>query len=734
MKKLLLLNPPLGEKERSGALATATGRSIPYGLISLASVVRKEGYHVYFLDSANFGYGVEETVNKILAINPDYVGITTVTLSIDRSSKVADLLKMKNSEINIIVGGAHLSSVPEETMNRFSSFDVGVIGEGEETIIEVLKTLDTDGSLKTINGIIYREGHEICKTGQRSMIKDLDSLPLPAWDMIPDMVNTYRPSAPSYLRLPSTTIVTSRGCFGRCIFCNSKMIHGGLRCFSAEYVLKMIRYLVKNYKIKDLSIYDDNFVFFRERVEKICKTILDEKIDITWSCYSRVDQGNLELFKIMKRAGCWQISYGIESGSQRILDLVKKDVKLEQIEKTVTETKKAGLRTRGFFIIGHFTESRESILETINFMKKIPLDDFHFTAFTPLPGTVAYKMADKYGKFDRTWSKMNLQYPAFVPNGLTAEQLEYYSKLAYRSFYFRSKIIVSYLCILFKYPKNVKRLINALQALLLRIFSKTHNDFLCQDERPFAPRGIGIDDSDDYADIVTKWDNVHRYSPAPRHRRRIMMKMLEDLEFRDCLDIGCAQPFFIGEISKRKKDIRIAGCDISENVILSNKKRFPEIDFFVADISKLQTYGKRYDLVTCSEVLEHVEDWQTALKNISFLCRRWLIITVPSGRVYPIDKRIGHIRHFQGDELLSELVKFGFSPVKVCKWGFPFHSMYKYAINGILSDKLYKVFAEENYGIGKRFISNVLYGLFFCNNLFNDGSQFVALMEKKDNH
>ncbi|MBN2137993.1 MAG: cobalamin-dependent protein [Sedimentisphaerales bacterium] len=482
MKKVLLLNPPLDEKERSGALAAATGRSIPYGLMSLASVIRQAGYDVAFLDSANFGYGTKETVERISTINPDYVGITTVTLSIDRTAKVADLLKDRNPGLKIIVGGAHLSSVPEETMERFPGFDIGVIGEGETTIVELLRTLDHNAPLDTVNGIIYRDNGKLRRTERRSTIKDMDTLPLPAWDMIPDMTDIYRPSAPSYLRLPATTIVTSRGCFGQCIFCNSKLIHGGLRCFSADYVLRMIRYLIKNHGIRDISIYDDNFVFFQDRVRKICKAILDEKLDITWSCYSRVDQGNLELFQLMKKAGCWQISYGIESGSQRILDLIKKNVTLQQIEKTVVETKKAGLRTRGFFIIGHFTETRESILETIKFMKKMPLDDFHFTTFTPLPGTAAYEMADQYGTLDKTWSRMNMQYPVFVPNGLTPEDLEHYSKLAYRTFYFRPRIILGYLLILLRYPRNIKRLVNALQALVLRVFSKNHSNAMSQDE------------------------------------------------------------------------------------------------------------------------------------------------------------------------------------------------------------------------------------------------------------
>ncbi|MBN2137994.1 MAG: class I SAM-dependent methyltransferase [Sedimentisphaerales bacterium] len=247
------------------------------------------------------------------------------------------------------------------------------------------------------------------------------------------------------------------------------------------------------------------------------------------------------------------------------------------------------------------------------------------------------------------------------------------------------------------------------------------------------PTAADIDRTCDYSEIAAKWDDVHKYSPAPRHRRRIIMKMIRNLDFADCLDIGCAQPFFLQEVSKKRRT-RIAGCDISENVIQSNRKLFPDAEFFVADISKPLEHNAQYDLVSCSEVLEHVKDWQAAVSNIARLCRRWLIITVPSGRVYPIDKHIGHIRHYQGEELLSELAKAGFSPVKVRKWGFPFHTMYKYAINAVLHDTLYKTFAEEDYGIVKKAISNILYVLFFCNDLFNHGSQFVALMEKRNDH
>jgi len=471
---ILLLNPPLDEKERSGSLAKATARSVPYGLLSLAAVIRRAGYTVSFLDAANLAISLEDTVEKILAETPDIVGITTVTMSVDRCAEAARRLKARRSDLRIVAGGPHLSSVPEETMRRFPAFDIGVVGEGEDIVIDLIEALRTGRDLQTVKGILFRRDGRIVRNRRRPLIQNLDRLPMPAWDLAHDLTGCYRPSAPSYLRLPSTTLVTSRGCDGRCIFCNSRAIHGSLRCFSADYVLGMIAHLRDHYGIRDLSIYDDNFLRIPDRVEKICRTILDRKWDLTWSCYSRVDQGDYNLFRLMKKAGCWQVSYGIESGSQRILDFLRKDVTLEQIDCMIRETKRAGLRTRGFFMIGNILETEESIRETVEFLLRLPLDDFHFTTFTPLPGTHAYRIADDYGVFDKTWSRMNLQYPSFIPRGLTAELMEKYSRKTYRKFYFRPRIVASYFRVLLRHPSNVVRLWNGLQALVSRVFDREH--------------------------------------------------------------------------------------------------------------------------------------------------------------------------------------------------------------------------------------------------------------------
>jgi anaerobic magnesium-protoporphyrin IX monomethyl ester cyclase len=472
LKKVLLLNPPLSASLRGGALKAAVAKSIPYGLLSLASVIRKAGYRVSILDATNLELGVEETVRAIADMRPDYLGITTVTLSVENAAAVSTKIKARLPGIIVLAGGAHVSSAPTETMQRLRSFDVGVMGEGEETILEVLSYLDDGRSLDGVPGVIFRKDGAVVRNKRRPLIQDLDALPLPAWDLLRGMPEFYRPSAPSHVRLPSTTIVTSRGCNGNCLFCNSKALFGRLRCFSADYVVAMINHLIGSYGIRDISIYDDNFILDRERVERICRAMIDARLDLTWSCYSRADQGDPGLFSLMKRAGCWQVSFGIESGSQKILDFIRKGITLEQVRRTVVATKRAGIRTRGFFIMGHLLETPDTIQETIRFMNEIPLDDFHFTYFTPLPGTPAYSIADRYGTFDKAWSKTSMQIPVFLPKGLTAADLERYSKKAYAKFYFRPSVIAAYLRMLMRYPQNTKRLWNGFVALMTRVFSK----------------------------------------------------------------------------------------------------------------------------------------------------------------------------------------------------------------------------------------------------------------------
>lgn len=457
MKKILFVNPPLSLEERYGDMAESGTTTPPLGLCLLAGITRDKGYETSILDAEVLRLSFKETFDKIKKKDPHYICITAVTISILNAAKLAKMIKevMKKP---LIIGGPHLTAVPIETMNRFKEFDIGVVREGENTIIELFYALENNKSLEDVNGLIIRQGEELKLTQPRDFIKDMDRLPMPAWDLLPDLTKYYKTPTFSFGRSPATSLITSRGCIGQCLFCDRQVFGNVIRGYSSEYIINMIKHLQENYGIKEVIIHDDAFVILRKRLIEFCNTVINEKMDITWSCNARVDLVNPDILNLMKHAGCWQIGYGIESGRQSILDFIKKGTKLEHIEKAIKWTKKAGIRTRGFFMMGYPTETEESIRETIDFAKRIPVDDFQITFFTPLPGSEAHAIVKNYGEFDYDWSKMSMWEPIFIPKGLTKEKLIKFQKMAFREFYFRPKIIFSYL-------ENLKSLENIVKLI-----------------------------------------------------------------------------------------------------------------------------------------------------------------------------------------------------------------------------------------------------------------------------
>ena len=340
---------------------------------------------------------------------------------------------------------AHITSVPMETMDICPIFTAGVIGEGEEIILDLVNALETHQELDNIQGLIFSRNGARELTTRRPFIKDLDTLPYPAWHLLPPLDRFYRPPIFSVKQLPSTSLITSRGCSGRCTFCDRTVFGNSCRAFSAEYVVGMMTHLYQQYSIRDILIDDDNFMLFRNRLIKICRMLQAEKKPLTWSCNARVDFVDPETLNEMKKARCWQIAFGIETGSQEILDVLKKDITLEQIERSLRWTKEAGIQTKGFFMIGHPLETEKTLRKTVQFSLRTPLDDFQISYFTPLPGSEIFKGASRYGKLDRDWRKMNMWQVVFIAYGLTPETLDYYARFAFRKFYLRPRIILSYI-------------------------------------------------------------------------------------------------------------------------------------------------------------------------------------------------------------------------------------------------------------------------------------------------
>jgi hypothetical protein len=227
--------------------------------------------------------------------------------------------------------------------------------------------------------------------------------------------------------------------------------------------------------------------------------------------------------------------------------------------------------------------------------------------------------------------------------------------------------------------------------------------------------------------VVAQWDHAHRYTPAPRHRRRLLLDMLAGLEFVDCLDAGCAQPFLLQAIVERFGVLGF-GCDVADQVMAQNQEALPGCTFRVVDLTR-ETWpgGRQFDLVVCSEVLEHLADWKAAVANLVQMARKDLVITVPSGPMRAMDRMVGHLQHFRGAELCAALEEQGSVIQTVRFWGFPMHTLYKSLISALSPAKVYTAFSGgQSYGPGKKLLSQLLYGLFFANDLFSSGYQLFV--------
>lgn len=234
------------------------------------------------------------------------------------------------------------------------------------------------------------------------------------------------------------------------------------------------------------------------------------------------------------------------------------------------------------------------------------------------------------------------------------------------------------------------------------------------------------------ADVAAGWDDMHRYSPAPRHRRKMILKILSKINFDTCLDAGCAQGYLLQQIIAKFPSVKGHGCDLSPLVIEDNKTRFPECTFNVVDIEK-NTWPepKQFDVVICTEVIEHISDWKSAVQHLANMSKHYLLVTVPGGKIRAIDKKVGHYRHFSGDDLVAEIETHGFSCEPIVRQGFPVHSLYKKLINAFAPEEIYAAFSgEKKYSFMQKSISNALYYLFHINYFFNRGEQIFILAKK----
>lgn len=433
--RVLLIKPPSFDPD------VATIHQ-PLGLAYLAAVLEKESIPVKIIDAPVLRYQQKEIIRGARKFEPTIIGLTCVTPDLPATLELASTLKEALKECPIIIGGPHVTVTPKETM-KHECFDLGVLGEGEETLIELLKGLKKGENLEQIKGIAFRKRGEIITTISRPFVNDLDAVPFPARHLLPPL-EKYNPPPGSYKNLPVGTIVTSRGCPFRCTFCARNVSGNQVRLRSPKNVVDEIEVLVKEYGVREIRVWDDTLNLDPNRVIEICKEILKRRLAFSWTCQARVNFTNHEMLRWMKKAGCWQISYGVESGNQEILNKTKKGITLKMVREAVSRTKRAGIEVKGFFMLGLPGDTEGTMRETIDFAKKLDPDIAAFSITIPYPGTEIYQEAIKTEEFRKVSFENYIPYETrslpFVPKGLSEEKVIAYQQKAYREFYLRPKI------------------------------------------------------------------------------------------------------------------------------------------------------------------------------------------------------------------------------------------------------------------------------------------------------
>jgi len=443
--KVLLVNPPAKYTiiaNNPPFIDTQRGYNPPLGLFYIAAyALENSSHHIEVLDTQVEKLTYEELKEKIRIKKPEVVGITALTLTMVDVLKTAQLVKETSKNIKVVLGGSQVNLYPQETIN-FPEIDFLVLGEGEITFTHLLNNIENPQKLKEIKGLVFKEKGEIINTGFPGFISDLDSLPHPARKLTP--YKKYNSLLAK--RSPITTMITSRGCPYNCLFCDRPHLGRRFRVRSAQNVVEEMEEC-RDMGIKEFLIYDDTFTVNRPRVLNICEEIISRKLDIGWDIRGRVDNVDAEMLKRMKEAGCERIHYGVEAGTEKILQVLRKGITLEQARETFKLTKKAGISTLAYFMIGSPQEKREDILKTIQFAKELDPDFVHITITTPFPGTALYGMGLEKGIIDDFWGKFSRNPKSNFPvqyweEHLTAEQLQTLLGYAYKSFYLRPQYII----------------------------------------------------------------------------------------------------------------------------------------------------------------------------------------------------------------------------------------------------------------------------------------------------
>jgi radical SAM superfamily enzyme YgiQ (UPF0313 family) len=431
--KVALITPP--------ALDIGQGwcPNLPIGLAYLAAALEKGGCELAVFDCPALRIDHEKLRAMIASFEPNVVGITSVTPTIKSAILAAHIAKETCPNAVVVLGGPHATFMDSQILSENPDVDIVVRGEGEETLLELLRHLFDSGDLQAVSGISFRKNGQIIRTSNRPFIQNLEELPRPAYQYF--SLNRYQFFGKTIL-----PILTSRGCPFQCSYCvSSRMVGKMFRARSPNNVVDELEWLRDVHGAGAFSFYDDAFTYDKNRAIKICEEIKNRNIGVPWDCQTRVDQISKEVLVKMRDADCQLVSFGAESGCQTILDAVKKRTTIEQNERAVRLAKEVGISVAMSVIIGYPGETTDTLKQTFDFIRTTKPDYVYLCLATPYPGTDLRSLLEGLGwKMSAEWSHYDLQTPVFenpfLPIDLRKTRREFYNRFYSWSYILRQTL------------------------------------------------------------------------------------------------------------------------------------------------------------------------------------------------------------------------------------------------------------------------------------------------------
>ncbi len=459
-EKHILLVHPLGyQKDAAGKdISRMTNIMPPLGLASIAAYLEKRGITAAIIDC--YAHPDSDTIIRqyLQEKRPAFMGLSCTTSSFHDGVRITEAAKDALPGLQVAFGGVHVSAMKEKALEDFPIIDFAVVGEGEQTLCELVES--GGENVDQVEGVVARsKDGEVFFSGHRKTAIELDTLPFPAYEKLSGYPDAYKLPIFNYPKAPNTSCISSRGCPYACSYCDRSVFRRSFRYNSAEYLYEHLVYLKERFGIRHINFYDDQFTFNRKRVEEFTDRIFAKPLGMTFNCAVRAEHVDFDLLKRMKKAGCWMVSLGIETGDENLLAQHRQNADLAMLADKIRLIKKAGMRVKGLLMMGLPGESEASVKKSMDYVFSLPIDDFNLAKFTPFPGSPIYKNIHAMGEFKEDWQKMDCMDFIFIPHGMKKERMEELFQLFYKTHYTRPKVLLGYAAMLWRSPDSWLRFI-----------------------------------------------------------------------------------------------------------------------------------------------------------------------------------------------------------------------------------------------------------------------------------